>query len=176
MRYVTFHKSASKLGPIYIYILCVLLETAGQTKGVLIAAYTLEPRDKYKSTTYSTAKGSPVAWYSGRVFALTKKKPWAFLRAWSWPALSSWCWPSWTWPKAAIIRDVNNHLCIWLLILLREQVTVNPLTTPARKFPGWKVHAHACEQYIFGPITNQISILCLLWKSIYMLMRKRKQK
>lgn len=73
MRYVTFHKSASKLGPIYIYILCVLLETAGQTKGVLIAAYTLEPRDKYKSTTYSTAKGSPVAWYSGRVFALTKK-------------------------------------------------------------------------------------------------------
>lgn len=78
MRYVTFHKSASKLGPIYIYILCVLLETAGQTKGVLIAAYTLEPRDKYKSTTYSTAKGSPVAWYSGRVFALTKKKTMGF--------------------------------------------------------------------------------------------------
>ena len=52
----------------------MLVGTAGQTKAVLTAAYTLQTRDKYKSTTYSTAKGSSVAWYSGRVFALTKKQ------------------------------------------------------------------------------------------------------
>ena len=30
----------------------------------------------------------------------------------------------------------------------------NPSLPQPVQFPGWKVHAHACKQYFFGPITN----------------------
>ena len=48
----------------------------------------------------------------------------------------------------------------------------HPLT-----FPGWKVYAQNLQNSIFtGAVTNLPSVLCILMKSILMLMWKRKQK
>ena len=50
------------------------------------------------------------------------------------------------------------------------------LPKPVKKNPGRKVHAHACKQYIFsGPITNLLSVPCVLMPILSRVTRKRKQ-
>ena len=58
-----------------------------------------------------------------------------------------------------------------------QNVVLTPSLPQPVKCPGWKVHNDMPANSILShPITNLLSVLCILMQSFHMLMQKRKQK
>ena len=76
-------------------------------------------------------------------------------------------------------RDWNNYDLDIIVQFHRDRVTltviyINPFTAPASKIPGWKVHTYTPANNIFdGPITNLLSILCVLIETFHVVLRRR---
>ena len=57
----------------------------------------------------------------------------------------------------------NLHTFIWTFLIGSRALT--PSLPQPVKFPGWKMHAHACKLYLFRSYNKSLPIMCFLIKN-----------
>ena len=85
------------------------------------------------------------------------------------------CWFYTSWYPTPCSEGVKRHSNQKPCTVYSDSILTPSLPQPV-KFPGWKVHKYMHGNGTFdGPITNLLSVLCVLIETFHAIMRRRKK-